>query len=165
MTANGAGSGALMAVAAMCSVQVGAAVAVGLIDDIGASGAAWLRLFWAAILLLVIVRPLLGLDLTELALRYEDYRQQIQALTEEYRRSGDAEFAALIADKTAAYIASKGDDLGITCTPRVEMEDRDGVPWPSAVTLDIPKDEALSAWLSTELAIDDAHQYWREADE
>lgn len=116
-------------------------------------------------LMLVIVRPLLGLDLTELALRYEDYRQQIQALTEEYRRSGDAEFAALIADKTAAYIASKGDDLGITCTPRVEMEDRDGVPWPSAVTLDIPKDEALSAWLSTELAIDDAHQYWREADE
>ena len=110
-------------------------------------------------LMLVIVRPLLGLDLTELALRYEDYQQQIQALTEEYRRSGDAEFAALIADKTAAYIASKGDDLGITCTPRVEMEDRDGVPWPSAVTLDIPKDEALSAWLSTELAIDDAHQY------
>ena len=105
-------------------------------------------------LLLVIVRPLLGLDLTELALRYEDYR-----------RSGDAEFAALIADKTAAYIASKGDDLGITCTPRVETEERDGVPWPSAVTLDIPKNEALSAWLSTELAIDDAHQYWREADE
>lgn len=79
-------------------------------------------------LLLVIVRPLLGLDLTELALRYEDYRQQIQALTEEYRRSGDAEFAALIADKTAAYIASKGDDLGVTCTPQVETEERDGVP-------------------------------------
>ncbi|WP_395311706.1 EamA family transporter [Mycobacterium sp. AMU20-3851] len=57
MTANGAGSGAFMAVAAMCSVQVGAAIAVGLIDDIGAAGAAWLRLFWAAILLLVIVRP------------------------------------------------------------------------------------------------------------
>ena len=107
----------------------------------------------------------MALLLVIVALRYEDYRQQIQALTEEYRRSGDAEFAALIADKTAAYIASKGDDLGITCTPRVETEERDGVPWPSAVTLDIPKDEALSAWLSTELAIDDAHQYWREADE
>ncbi len=50
-------NGALMAVAAMCSVQVGAAIAVGLIDDIGATGAAWLRLFWAALLLLVIVRP------------------------------------------------------------------------------------------------------------
>ncbi len=50
-------SGAAMAVAAMCSVQVGAAIAVGLIDDIGATGAAWLRLFWAAIMLLAIVRP------------------------------------------------------------------------------------------------------------
>ncbi|WP_216867175.1 EamA family transporter [Mycolicibacterium goodii] len=46
-----------MAVAAMCSVQMGAAIAVGLIDDIGAVGVAWLRLFWAAVLLLLIVRP------------------------------------------------------------------------------------------------------------
>ena len=116
-------------------------------------------------LLLVIVRPLLGLDLAELALRYEDYRQQIQALTEEYRRSGDAEFAALIADKTAAYIASKGDALGLDCTPQVETQPREGVPYPSAVTLDIPEDAALAAWISEELDIDQAHQYWREADE
>lgn len=46
-----------MAVVAMCSVQLGAAIAVGLIDDIGATGAAWLRLFWAGVLLLIIVRP------------------------------------------------------------------------------------------------------------
>ena len=38
-------------------VQLGLAASVGLIDDIGTSGAAWLRLFWAGILLLVIVRP------------------------------------------------------------------------------------------------------------
>lgn len=50
-------NGALMAIAAMCSVQLGAAIAVGLIDQIGATGAAWLRLFWAAILLLILVRP------------------------------------------------------------------------------------------------------------
>lgn len=50
-------NGVFMAVAAMCSVQLGAAIAVGLIDDIGATGAAWLRLFWAAVLLLIIVRP------------------------------------------------------------------------------------------------------------
>ena len=103
--------------------------------------------------------------LFEIAGKYEDYEREIEELTEAYRQADQEKLAELIADKTAAYIASKGDDLGITCTPRVEMEDRDGVPWPSAVTLDIPKDEALSAWLSTELAIDDAHQYWREADE
>ena len=50
-------TGASMAVASMLCVQLGLAASVGLIDDVGASGAAWLRLFWAAMLLLVIVRP------------------------------------------------------------------------------------------------------------
>lgn len=50
-------SGVLMATASMLSVQLGVAVAVGLIDDIGAEGAAWLRLAWAGVLMLVIVRP------------------------------------------------------------------------------------------------------------
>lgn len=57
MPTTHARNGAFMAIAAMCSVQLGAAIAVGLIDDIGADGAAWLRLFWAAILLLILVRP------------------------------------------------------------------------------------------------------------
>ena len=57
MPVTHARDGAFMAIAAMCSVQLGAAIAVGLIDDIGATGAAWLRLFWAAILLLILVRP------------------------------------------------------------------------------------------------------------
>jgi inner membrane transporter RhtA len=50
-----------MAVASMLCVQLGLALSVGLIDDLGASGAAWIRLFWAGILLLVVVRPRLSL--------------------------------------------------------------------------------------------------------
>ena len=50
-----------MAVASMLCVQLGLAVSVGLIDDLGAPGAAWLRLFWAGVLLLVLVRPRLSL--------------------------------------------------------------------------------------------------------
>lgn len=50
-------TGAGMAVAAMLCVQLGLAASVGLIDRIGAEGAAWLRLFWAGVLILVIVRP------------------------------------------------------------------------------------------------------------
>lgn len=50
-------TGALMAVASMLCVQTGAAVAVTLIDRIGAEGAAWLRLAWAGVLMLLIVRP------------------------------------------------------------------------------------------------------------
>src|SRR4051794_27695926 len=41
----------------MLCVQLGLAVSVGLIDRIGAEGAAWLRLVCAAAILLVLVRP------------------------------------------------------------------------------------------------------------
>ena len=50
-------SGALMALVAMTSVQLGLAVSVGLIDVLGVAGAAWLRLSIAALVLLVVVRP------------------------------------------------------------------------------------------------------------
>jgi inner membrane transporter RhtA len=41
----------------MLSVQSGVAVAVGLMERIGADGAAWLRLAWAGLLFLVFLRP------------------------------------------------------------------------------------------------------------
>ncbi len=49
--------GALMATASMLCVQLGLAVSVTLIDQVGAEGAAWLRLAWAGALLLVLGRP------------------------------------------------------------------------------------------------------------
>jgi inner membrane transporter RhtA len=57
VTTNQARSGALMAMGSMLCVQVGLALAVSLIDRIGVEGAAWLRLVWAGVLMLVIVRP------------------------------------------------------------------------------------------------------------
>jgi inner membrane transporter RhtA len=41
----------------MLCVQLGLAASVGLSHDVGAAGAAWLRLCWAGVLLLLIVRP------------------------------------------------------------------------------------------------------------
>src|SRR3954454_3887423 len=49
--------GASMAVVSMLCVQVGLAVAVSLIDDLGPAGTTWLRLAWAAPILIVVVRP------------------------------------------------------------------------------------------------------------
>jgi inner membrane transporter RhtA len=49
--------GVLMAVAAMLSVQLGLALSLGLVDEVGVEGAAWLRLVWAGAILLVLVRP------------------------------------------------------------------------------------------------------------
>ncbi len=50
-------AGAGMAVTSMLCVQLGLAASVGLFDQVGAQGAAWLRLSWAGVLLLAIVRP------------------------------------------------------------------------------------------------------------
>ena len=57
MTAHPARVGAALAVGAMVCVQLGLAVAIGLIGRIGAEGAAWLRVAWAGVLLLAVVRP------------------------------------------------------------------------------------------------------------
>jgi inner membrane transporter RhtA len=46
-----------MALAAMTCVQLGLAASIGLIDQVGPVGVAWLRLAWAGALLLVLVRP------------------------------------------------------------------------------------------------------------
>jgi inner membrane transporter RhtA len=50
-------AGAAMAIASMLCVQLGLAASVGLFDQIGPEGAAWLRLSWAGVLLLVLIRP------------------------------------------------------------------------------------------------------------
>ena len=60
MSHSSARTGASMAVVSMLFVQLGLAASVGLIDQVGAGGAAWLRLFWAGVLLLVVVRPRLS---------------------------------------------------------------------------------------------------------
>lgn len=49
-----------MSLGSMLCVQVGVAVAVTLMDRVGPEGAAWLRLFWAGVILLVLVRPRFG---------------------------------------------------------------------------------------------------------
>src|SRR3954453_4966109 len=54
---NQARTGAFMAMGSMLSVKVGLVIAVTLIDRIGVEGAAWLRLAWAGVLMLIIVRP------------------------------------------------------------------------------------------------------------
>jgi inner membrane transporter RhtA len=41
----------------MVCVQIGLALSIGLMDRIGAEGSAWLRLAWAGLILLVVVRP------------------------------------------------------------------------------------------------------------
>jgi inner membrane transporter RhtA len=57
VTDDQARTGAMMAMGSMVCVQLGLAISVTLIDRIGTDGAAWLRLAWAGVLFLLIVRP------------------------------------------------------------------------------------------------------------
>ncbi len=57
VTSHPARTGAVLAVISMLCVQLGLAVSVSLIDRIGSEGAAWVRLTWAGLILLVLVRP------------------------------------------------------------------------------------------------------------
>jgi len=57
VTTNHVRAGVLMATGSMVCVQFGLALSIGLIDRIGAEGSAWLRLAWAGLILLVVVRP------------------------------------------------------------------------------------------------------------
>src|SRR3954468_5062430 len=54
---SSARTGASMAVSAILCVQLGLAASVGLFDRVGPEGAACLRLAWAGLILLVLVRP------------------------------------------------------------------------------------------------------------
>ncbi len=112
------------------------------------------------VLLLVLLRPVMGWDAETFALSYGDCELEIESLTQSYQQSAQRETAALIEEKTAAYIASKGAALGLYCTAHVETEVRDGVPYPVRVTLDIERDAALAAWLSSELGIGEDGQTW-----
>ncbi len=47
----------VLLLASMTSVQLGGALSVGVFDEAGAFGTAWLRLCWAALALVVLVRP------------------------------------------------------------------------------------------------------------
>lgn len=59
-TRSTARTGAGLAVTAMTCVQLGLAASVGMAAQIGPLGAAWIRLAWAGVLLLVLVRPRLA---------------------------------------------------------------------------------------------------------
>lgn len=61
MTSSRSGSatltGTAMALAAMVVIQFGIALALGLVDELGAGGVAWIRLAWAAVVIVLVARP------------------------------------------------------------------------------------------------------------
>ena len=116
------------------------------------------------ILLLAVVQPLLRVRWEELTWRYETYQREMDRQTEAYQAAYANSLSGDIADRTAAYISEKAAALGLSCNPEVTCRQQDGVPFPTEVTLDIPKNAALSKIIAADLDIGEEAQHWLAAE-
>ena len=106
------------------------------------------------VLLLVLVKPVLAIDLEDLANQTAQFVPQTEFETDQ----GEQMMKSLIAQKTSAYIVDKGLDLGFDCTAKVTVgEDGSGwfVPWRVEITgaWTAEQKTALSKAVAQELGI------------
>lgn len=121
-----------------------------------------LRLSGGVLLILVMVRPLLGLMGEAPAFSFSQYAEEAAALEENFERKQADALSALIAEEVAAYISDKAEELGAPCGATVEVAIEDGVPLPRAAEMTIPYHAGLSQWLERELRIGEENQVWQE---
>jgi stage III sporulation protein AF len=115
------------------------------------------------VLLVTLLRPLLGADLSRLDWDRSDYATAIQARQEELTAAGEEELSSLIAERTEAYISDKGDELGLSVTVQVTTETgEDGVPVPVSAELWGQRSEQLASYMETEMGIPGERQVWHE---
>lgn len=117
------------------------------------------------LLLAVLLRPVLGADLSGLSDSLGDWTEQVETRQAELEQAQTDALAAGIEERTAAYISDKAAGLGLTVTVRVETETgEDGIPIPSAVEITGPRSAALAAYIADELGIPAERQTWKERD-
>ncbi len=117
------------------------------------------------ILLVTLLQPVLGADLSRLDLNLDTYGQAIQERQAELEEAGSVELTERIETQTAAYISDKADALGLTVTVRVETQPgASGVPVPWSAEVTGPRSEALAAYIEEELGIPRGRQIWHEVE-
>lgn len=117
------------------------------------------------ILLVTLLQPVLGADLSRLDLNLDTYGQAIQERQAELEEAGSVELTERIETQTAAYISDKADALGLTVAVRVETQPgASGVPVPWSAEVTGPRSEALAAYIEEELGIPRGRQIWHEVE-
>ena len=115
------------------------------------------------ILLLVLLRPILGAEVEQLTVDFEDYRTAIEEQRAVMQEEQETELAGRIAQRTAAYISDKAEALKLCVEVQVETEaDADGIPVPSTVEIRGMRSEELAMWMEQELDIPMERQVWHE---
>ena len=111
--------------------------------------------------MLVLLRPLLGTDLSALELDLAPYREAIEERQAELEAQSDQELEQLIAERTGAYIEDKAHALGTEVTAEVTVREEDGAFIPDRAVLFGEENAELSALLTQELGIAPEKQEWR----
>ena len=118
------------------------------------------RFVGGMLLMLALLRPLLRIDLTDLAVNAGAYREAVAQLEEELGAQRQRELSARIAAQTGAYIEDKAASLGASIRAVVTTEERGGVPLPASVTLYGEENAEIGAYIERELGIAKEDQRW-----
>lgn len=141
------------------------AFAGGLARQLAPSGReqAMVRLVSGLLLTLAILRPLAGMDWEGPALQAGSFQDQTSEQAEMYRKNQQEALAAIIAEKTEAYIWDKANQLGLACQVTVATAaGESGIPLPDTVTILGPYSPALAACIEEEVGLPAEKQIWLE---
>ena len=126
---------------------VSCAFLVSLLDQLTPEGSVrkLARFSGGLVLILCMLRPLGTAEPWELALDLDGFSADRAALEEQYRDVSGQSLAAVIAERTGAYIEDKAESLGADVTAEVSLRTEGGVPVPERVTLRGAYNGALAA--------------------
>ena len=140
------------------------AFAVGLARQLAPEGReqAAVRLAGGLLMLLAVLGPLAGGDWGDLALPAGAF--QASEVAEDYEAQRTAALGAVIAEKTAAYIWDKAQELGLAVAIDVTVEEDGSYPYPAAVRITgpftEPQRQSLTRYIEENLAIGKEQQTW-----
>ena len=100
-------------------------------------------------------------DIRVLALDLDGLSADRAALEEQYRDVSGQSLAAVIAERTGAYIEDKAHALGAEVTAEVTVREEDGAFIPDRAVLFGEENAELSVLLTQELGIAPEKQEWR----
>lgn len=141
------------------------AFAGGLARQLAPSGReqAMVRLVGGLLLTLAILRPLAGLDWEGPALEAGSFQSRTAEQAEIYRKNQQEALAAIIAEKTGAYIWDKANQLGLDCTVSVSTAPGEsGVPLPESAVIHGTYSGELARCMEEEVGIPAEKQIWLE---
>ncbi len=124
-----------------------------------------LRCGGGLVFLFAMLQPILQADWTGYSRAFTDWKWELDGMSEKYEENQRTELEKIIAEKTAAYIEEKAAAMGVVCDAEVICVDRDGVPFPSEIVMNIPYFDALSKQIDIDLDIKLDKQHWQEVTE